>query len=243
LGCTLGMSVQYKLRVIESCITCKLREDRLFCNLHGEALTALDSLKFSASYPAGAVLFREGDIPQALMILCQGKAKLSAASSEGKVVILNIAEPGEVLGLSSVISGHPHETMAETLEPAQLDLIRREDFLKFLQRFPEVGVHAARELSEVHNRACTELRLLGLAQSVPQKLAVLLLQWNEKAPPNLRGRLKLSLTQEELGQLLGTSRESIARALGELRRQKIVSARGATLNILNEPGLRRIAGI
>lgn len=237
------MSSPYELRIIESCATCKLREDRLFCNLHGEALAELDRLKFSTSYPADAVLFREGDAPQAVMVLCQGKVKLSVASSDGKVVILNIAEPGEVLGLSSVISGHPHETTAETVEPAQVTVIRHDDFLKFLQRFPEVSVHAARELSEVHNRACAELRLLGLAQSVPQKLAVLFLQWNEKAPANLRGRLKLSLTQEELGQLLGTSRESIARALSQLRHRKLISVQGATLQILDEPHLREFAGV
>lgn len=236
------MPPPYELRVIDSCLTCKLNEERLFCNLHGDALAELDHLKFSASYPAGSVLFREGDTPKALMILCQGKVKLSVASSEGKVAILNIAQPGEVLGLSSAIAGHTYETTAETLEPAQVNVIRREDFLRFLQRFPEVGVHAARELSEVHNRACAELRLLGLAQSVSQKLAMLFLQWNDKMPAPARGRLKMSLTQEELGQVLGTSRESVARALSDLKRQKIISIRGATLQILDERRLSQVAG-
>lgn len=236
------MSSPYRLQVIESCLTCKLREDRLFCNLNAEPLAELDRLKFAANYPAGSVLFREGEPPKAVMILCQGKVKQSVASPEGKVVILNIAEPGEVLGLSSAISGHPHETTAETVEPVQVNVIRREDFLRFLRQFPEVSTHAAHELSEVHNRACAELRLLGLAQSVPQKLAVLFLQWNDKAPANSRGRLRLSLTQEELGQFLGTSRESVARALSELKRQKIVAIRGSVLQILDERRLRKLAG-
>lgn len=237
------MSAPYELRIIESCVTCKLREDRLFCNLHAEALAELDRLKFTATYPSGSVLFREGEAPQAVLVLCQGKAKLSVASREGKTVILSIAEPGEVLGMSSAISGHPHETTAETVEPVQVTVIRRNDFLAFLERFPEVSAHAARELSEVHNRACKELRLLGLAQSVPEKLAVLFLQWNEKLPANARGRLNLSLTQEEMGQLLGTTRESITRGLSELKRQKIVGIRGVTLHILDEPRLRQLAGI
>ena len=240
---TRRMAAPYELRIIESCVTCKLREDRLFCNLNADALAELDRLKFTASYPAGSVLFREGEAPQAVHVLCQGKVKLSVASQDGKTVILNIAEPGEVLGMSSAISGHPHETTAETVEPVQVTVIKRNDFLVFLERFPEVSAHAARELSEVHNRACKELRLLGLAQSVPQKLAVLFLQWNDKLPPNARGRLSLSLTQEELGQLLGTTRESITRGLGELKRQKMLAIRGVSLQILDEPRLRQLAGI
>lgn len=236
------MSEPYGLHVVDSCLTCKMREDRLFCNLSRPALEELQRIKFSASYPAGSVLFMEGQPAQSLLILCQGKVKLSVSSPEGKTVILSITDPGEVLGLSSVISGKPHETTAEAVEPVQVNAVKRADFLNFLQKFQDVSVRAAQELSQVHNTACRELRILGLSQSVTEKLATLLLQWDEKAGPARHGRVTVALTHEEIAQFLGTSRETITRTLNDFKKKKIISVKGASLQILDRGKLENLAG-
>ena len=67
------------------------------------------------TFPGGALLFVEGQIPRGAYVLCSGKAKLSTTSRDGKVLILKIAEAGEVLGLSAVISGTPFQLTAETM--------------------------------------------------------------------------------------------------------------------------------
>ncbi|MBI2683184.1 MAG: Crp/Fnr family transcriptional regulator [Acidobacteriales bacterium] len=236
------MQSPYSLSVIDSCVTCKLREDRLFCNLKPDALANLDRIKFSTSYAADAVLFMEGQPPTGVMILCQGRVKLSVTSAEGKTVILSIAEPGEVLGMSSAISGKPHEATAESLEPVQVNIIRRNDFLEFLKKFQEVSLHAAQELSHVHNTACREIRMLGLSQSVQEKLANLILQWDERVP-NSKGRLKVTLTHEEIAQLLGTSRETVTRTLNDLKKKKVIAIKGVSMQIMDRDRLQKMASV
>ena len=65
-----------------------------------------------------------------MFILCSGRAKLTTSSSEGKLLIVKIAEPGEVLGASATILGKPYEVSAETLEPALHFLLAGRTYLR-----------------------------------------------------------------------------------------------------------------
>ena len=86
------MDSESVLPLIRSCLSCRFREERLFCNLETDALHELERLKKSCA-------FSEGQVAEEVMILCQGSVKLSISSPEGKKIILNIADAGEVLGL------------------------------------------------------------------------------------------------------------------------------------------------
>jgi CRP/FNR family transcriptional regulator, cyclic AMP receptor protein len=94
----------YGLDIIESGLTCKMRADRIFCDLPPAGLQAFEAIKYATAYPKGAVLFVEGQAPRGIFVLCKGRIKLSICASDGKTVILKIAEPGEVLGLSATVS-------------------------------------------------------------------------------------------------------------------------------------------
>ncbi len=94
------MDSESVLPLIRSCLSCRFREERLFCNLETDALHELERLKKSRAFSEGQVLFREGQVAEEVMILCQGSVKLSISSPEGKKIILNIADAGEVLGLT-----------------------------------------------------------------------------------------------------------------------------------------------
>src|SRR6267154_880235 len=112
-----AMKTPYGLQVIESCLTCPMTKDRLFCNLSPRALEGLDAISSSATYPKGAILFVEGQEPRGVFVVCNGRVKLSAGSADGKSLILRIADPGEVVGLPGTISGKAYEATAEALEP------------------------------------------------------------------------------------------------------------------------------
>src|SRR5512141_1664362 len=101
--------------------------------MHAEAIEALESIKFTTVYPRGSILFAEGEAPRGVFILCSGRVKLTASSTEGRTLILKIAEPGEVLGLSAAILGKQYQMSAETLEPSQVNFVKRNDFLSLLQ--------------------------------------------------------------------------------------------------------------
>ena len=231
----------YGLEIIESCLTCKLREDRLFCNLSPGAVKDLEAIKYSTAYPKGAVLFVEGQSPRGVFILCKGRTKLSICSSDGKTLILKIAEPGEVLGLSATVSGKPYELTAETLDPCQVNFVKREDFIRYLREHNEVTLRVAEQLSDKYNTACHEIRSLGLSHSAAEKLAKLLLEWSEKNGDSKQpGRMKLALTHEEIAQMIGTSRETVTRLFADFKKRQIIQLKGSTLTIRNRGALETL---
>ncbi|HUY15266.1 MAG TPA: Crp/Fnr family transcriptional regulator [Terriglobia bacterium] len=237
------MRSPYGFEIIESCQSCSQKKTGFFCDLPPSAAQAFDAIKLTNAYPDGSVLFAEGDEPRGVFILCRGRVKLSVTSGDGKTLILRIAGPGEVLGLHGVISAKPFQATAETLEPCQINYVRREDFLRFLRERAEASLDAARELSYSYQVACEQVRSLGLANSAPAKLAGFLLDWAAKGSPAKEGtRVTLTLTHEEIGQMVGLSRETVTRTFGEFKHRQLVSVKGATLVIQNKPALEQFAG-
>jgi CRP/FNR family transcriptional regulator len=232
----------YGLRIIHSCLACSVREDRLFCRLSSEALAALDAIRQTSLYPAGAVLFVEGQPCRGLFILCSGKAKLTTSSARGRSLIVRVAEEGEVLGLSAAVSHSPYDVSAETLEPAQVNFLPREDFLRFLHQYGEVSVRVAQQLSAELHRAHRQMARIALAPSARAKLAGLLLEWgsSDVHPPPKGSAFQLALTHAEVGELIGSSRETVARILGQFRRQNLVQVKGTLVTLLDPARLEAL---
>jgi len=233
----------YGLDIVESCLTCKLREDRLFCDLDTASLQAFENIKYATAYPKGAVLFVEGQSPRGIFVLCKGRVKLSICATDGKTLILKIAEPGEVLGLSASVSGKAYELTAETIDPCQVNFIKREDFLRFLKDHSDACFKVAEQLSDKYNNACHEVRSLGLSHSAVEKLAKLLLDWSSRngEASKQEPRLKMVLTHEEIAQMIGTSRETVTRLFADLKKRQIVQSKGSTLHIRNKAALKVLA--
>lgn len=233
----------YGLDIIESCLTCKIRTERLFCDLPAAALQTFESIKYATAYPKGAVLFVEGQAPRGIFVLCKGRVKLSICATDGKTLIVKIADPGEVLGLSATVSGKPYELTAETLDPCQVNFVKREDFLRFLKEHSDACFKVAEQLSEKYNTACHEVRSLGLSHSAGEKLAKLLIELSSKngEAAKQEPRVKLALTHEEIAQMIGTSRETVTRLFADFKKRQIVQTKGSTLVIRNKTALRMIA--
>ena len=220
-----------------------MKTDHLFCDLPASALQSFEAIKYATAYPKGAVLFVEGQAPRGIFVLCKGRVKLSICSTDGKTLILKIAETGEVLGLSATVSGKPYELTAETVDPCQINFVKREDFLRFLREHSEACLRVAEQLSEKYNTACREIRSLGLSHSAAEKLARLLLDWSARNGESSKQepRVKLALTHEEIAQMIGTSRETVTRLFAELKKRQIVQAKGSTLVIRNKAALKSLA--
>ena len=233
----------YGMEIVESCASCKLRADQIFCNLSGSALQAFEQIKYTTAYPEGAVLFVERQEPRGIFVICKGTVKLSMSAPNGRTMIVKIAEAGEVLGLGATVSGKPYEMTAATIDPCQINFVKREDFLRFLKNDAQACFKVAEQLSAKYYTACNEVRSLGLSHSAAEKLAKLLLEWSAKngdsAKPELR--LKLRLTHEEIAQMIGTSRETVTRLLTDLKKHQILSARGSTLVIRDQAALSELA--
>lgn len=233
----------YGFEMNESCQTCKLRKNSFFCQLQAAALKSFDSAKFNSVYPEGAVLFMEKQDARGVFVLCEGQVKISVSSSEGKTLIMRIAKPGEVLGLTAVLGGTGYEATAETLRPCQVAFIRREDFLRFIAENPEVYQNIVKQIAAQHNGACEQLRTVALSSSVPARLAKVLLDWSAEAEQTKSGsRITMPLTHEEIGEFIGSSRETVTRTFTEFKTRHLVALKGSTVTIADRTALEQVAG-
>ncbi len=236
------MNSPYGLPCVESCFGCKLRSRDYFCgSLSQESRETFNQIKHTAVFPEGAVMFVQGQSPRGVFMLCQGQAKLSTTSREGKTLILRIARAGEVLGLEAAVTGAPYELTAETMQPCQLDFVNLKDFLRFLRVHSDTYLHAAQHISRNCQGAYDVIRSIGLSRSVSGRVAKLLLaSATDGRVTNGVVHASLSLTHEDIAQLVGTSQETITRTLSAFRKKDIVELKGSALIIHNKAALERM---
>jgi len=236
-----GMKTPYGLQVIESCLTCPLVKERIFCDLPQPVMAALDSISSSATYPKDAVLFVEGQEPRGVFVLCNGRVKLSTNSADGKSIIVRMAEPGELVGLPGTLSGKAYELTAEALEPLQANFIPRAAFLQFLREHGEAAMRVAEILSRIYLATLLEVRYLGFASSAGEKLARFLLDLpTMPTESNGHSRATLTLTHKEIGEMIGASRETVTRLFAHFKREHLIEVHGSTLVLTNKPGMEKL---
>ena len=237
------MPSPYGLDLIESCLTCPHHRDRLFCDLSPEALKNLAEITSASYYPKGAFLFLEGQDPRGIFVLCSGRVKLSGSSSAGKTIISRFVEPGEILGVASVISGRPYVLTAEVFQPAQANFVSRSHFLDFLRKHGEAALRTAQQLADNYDAALSELRNIGMSHSAEEKLARFLLDWSAKHPGSKnQNHFKLSLTHEEIASAIGASRETVTRVFSQFKKKGLLQMSGSSVAILNRSAFKQMAG-
>jgi CRP/FNR family transcriptional regulator, cyclic AMP receptor protein len=148
-----------------NCLNCDLRPARSFCDLPADALQSFNAIKTTSLYPRGATLFGEGRQPKGIFVLCDGRAKLSVCAENGKRLMLRVAGPGEVLGLSSTLSGKPYEITAEALDASQVVFVKRKDLLKFLRDHRDACLQVVHLLSGDLHSAYERVRSIGLSRT------------------------------------------------------------------------------
>jgi len=236
------MNTPYGLEIVDSCVTCKSRQSNWFCDLSSDVMKSFNLCSHQSTYPGGALLFVEGQNPRGAFLLCSGRAKLFTTSRDGKVLILKISQPGEVLGLSAVISGTPYELSAETAGPCQVNFVDRESLVNLVKKNGELGLHAAEALSREFQSAYRDIHDLVLARSSTGKLAKLLLSWtDDREKPAQEIRIRSSLTHEEMAQMIGSSRETVTRLLSSLKKKQVIRIEGSILVIRNRTALEALA--
>lgn len=214
-----------------------------FSKLTPEAIKDFMSIEHPASYPANMMLFSERDSAQGVFVVLEGEVKLSINSSDGRRLILRIAKKGEILALDSALSGQASEMTAETLYPCRIAKISRRDFLAFMGRHPDAYRIVTEELGRQIGMACSQLRTVALSSSAPEKLARLLLEFSQSGQSTEVGaRFRFSLTHEQVGEFIGTSRETVTRTLSAFKTHRLVDFKGSTLTIPNKLALASYAG-
>ena len=233
----------HHLNVIDSCFGCITTEDGLLCQLPHHILDDLNSIRQNAFFPRGARLFVEGESPRSVFILCSGQVKLNATSPDGQTVTLAVAERGEVLGLSNLLSNSPYLVGAETLVPCQVSIVSRLQFLQFMRAHTEVALRVAKHLSMELNRAWEQTLLITLAPSAQAKLARFLLAWaaEQRREVVVDVRLALNMTHEEIASRIGARRETVSRALADFCHQEVLRVNRGMVVVLQPEKLKALA--
>lgn len=215
-----------------------------FRSLSPDALAEFGTMTANLKCSAKTQLYSEEEVPTKVFILLEGQVKIGISARSGKHLILRIAKPGEVLGLSSAFSGNLYEETAESIGPCSLMTVCCSQFGGFLTRYPSAFQAVMREIGVQYELACSRLRVTGLSLSVASRLARLILEWSADGQATERGtQMHVALTHGEIGECIGTCRESVTRILGDLQRRQIVNVRGSILTVMDRSALEVCAGI
>lgn len=238
-----GPTTPFNLRVVESCYDCANRESGQICKLPQSSLRELNAIRQNAFYPRGVVLYAEGETPRGVHILCSGEVRLTAGSENGNEVILRVAKGGDILGLSNTMSREPHRVRAETLSACQIGFIPRLQFLQFLRAHPDASLRIVEHLSTELHDAWDQIRLVTLASSSNAKLIHFLLAWAASHGQEFAEGISLALymTHEEIAQSIGVSRETVSRALAELRQENLIRFSRGHILLVDPEKLKSLA--
>jgi len=215
--------------------------DKTFCDFPPAVADALEQEAVTTTYPTGAVLFAEGQSPRGVFIVRRGRVKLSICGSDGRTLILRIVEAGCPLGVAAVVSGRQYEATAETQEPCEVSFLRQSDLLRLMRLQGEIALWVTQHISDDYACTCREIRDLILSDSASEKLARLMVGWLDQntaaANPT---QVKMALTHEEIGQMIGTSRETVSRLFAGFKKQRLIQQNGCTLVIPNRVALESL---
>lgn len=191
----------------------------------------------------GVVLFAEGEPVRGVYILRSGRATVSISSSEGRVVMLRIAQAGDVLGLNSVLRNGSYDTTVRTLEPCRTDFIPRAQLIELMEQ-SETGARAmlkilGHELTDLTERA----KLVLLPVTVSGRLAKLLLRWSSEDGSHASNTPQFDklLTHEQIAQMICSTRETVTRLLATFVRQEVIRVTSDIIVISDRLGLERLA--
>ena len=225
-----------------SCDSCTVRVHQLFRHLNEKELQNVSINKITESYKRGSIIYREGNRMKGFYCVQSGIIKIYKTGSDGKEQIIRFAKPGDIIGYRSVMSNEPACTTTEVLEACALCHIPADMLMELVKTNGNFAV-------ELMKLTCKELGeanayITDIAQkTVKERLAEILIHLDNEFGVNAEGILNISLTREELSNIVGTATESIIRLLSEFRNDQMIELSGRKIKILDTPGLKYIAGL
>jgi CRP/FNR family transcriptional regulator, cyclic AMP receptor protein len=214
-----------------------VQRNSLFRGLPTATLDEIVALSARRSYTEGAVIFLRGDPGDALYGVVTGRVRISVSGPGGREVFLNIMEPGDSFGEIALLDGQSRTAAATALAPTELLVIQRENFLSLLRKESSLALHLINQLCQ-RARWTSELMEDSALLDVPARLAKRLLSLATLHGRPVPGGTQLRISQEELAQFLGLSRQIVNQHLQTWRGKNWISLGRGNVTICNERALR-----
>jgi CRP/FNR family transcriptional regulator, polysaccharide utilization system transcription regulator len=214
----------------------------LFKKLDEEEFNRLNYEKTCSLYKKGTVIYREGSRLTGFFCVTRGIVKILKTGIDGKEQIIRFAKKGEIIAYRSLLSQELACTTAKVIEEAVLCHIPYQTLLFLIKNNWQFSHHmlqiVCRELREANDY------ITDIAQkTVRERLAEVLLLLKENFDLDNQNTLQISLTREELANMVGTATESVIRLLSEFRQDKLIELQGRKIKFLDINGLRKVANI
>ena len=216
----------------------------LFAGLDVRLLRHLTDGAVRRTFPRGQALFHEGDSGESLYVVIEGLVKLSVASPDGREMLLAMVRPMESFGELSLVDGGPRSTSAVAVEATAVLVLRRSDLLEALRHEPALVDGVLRSMGSLVRRL-TEQTTDLVFLDVNERVAKLLVSLVERDGVSRDGTVvvDLALSQGELAEMVGVSRQSLNQALRKLAERGWITLDGRHVTVTDLDGLRRRAGL
>ena len=210
----------------------------LFSELSREELERISRVAVPRSFPAGVRVFHEGDRSDACYLVRSGDLRVTREHSDGRAITLANLGAGDIFGELAMLDGEVRSASVEALTDGELLALPAADFRRMLAEHSQISVKLiialTRRLRETNERVARQS-----FQTVPSRVAGVLTQLiAEEAAPEGRTGVTIRMTQADLAQLAGTSRESVSRFLATLERAGVVSVGRGRVTVVEPRRLR-----
>ena len=209
-----------------------LKRVPLFEELNEDELTGLSNVAMLRVFPRDRVVIMAEEEGDSLFVIHKGRVKVSIVSEDGREVILSILGEGNFFGEMALLDDNPRSANVTTMEETELLMVRRADFLRFIQQTPQVAIKLLGVLAQRLRK--TDRKIEGLALSdVTRRITQTLLQLaEEQGTPTPEGIvIRNRPTHQDLANMSGTTRETVSRVLKRLENQGYIIPRGKDLLI------------
>ena len=210
-----------------------LRQSSILSGLNDSEVAELAGLAIERSFVAGEFIVREGDSSNWFYIVAEGRVKILKYSSLGNEFTIAYFGPGDMFGIVATFTDKPYPASARALIETSLVAIKREDFIPFVLKYPQVALRIIETLGE--RLIDAQDRLGDLAgEMVEQRIIKTLLRLSATIG------LKLPFTRQEIAEMTGTTTETVIRILSQLKARNVISSVRSEIDILDVAGLRML---
>ncbi|HET9245052.1 MAG TPA: Crp/Fnr family transcriptional regulator [Xanthobacteraceae bacterium] len=216
-----------------------LRNHSLFRDLPAAVIEHLGSYMKTRRVVRGTTIFAKGDPGTGLMGVLAGTVKVSVASADGKDIVLNLFHEGEVFGEIALLDGRPRTADATAMSDCELVVIERRDFVPFLSNHPDVMLKFIEILCSRLRRTSEQVQDITFL-NLPTRLAKTLLQLTAAEDGSATAR-KAAVTQREISQMIGISRESTNKQLRAWAKRGWIRLERGGVNVVAPDKLAAIA--
>lgn len=219
-----------------------LRNVSLFSTLSETEIKEIEPYLVPAAFKKKDVVFSEGEPPDWLYIVAEGKLKLTKLSQDGKEIILEIISPMDYFGGLAVLRGFPYPANAVAMEDAKFFKISRNNVMKILDRFPNLMYSMTLQLGERIKESHETLKNIAL-ERVEARITALLLKLADKAGTKAGAAvvIDMKLTKQDIAEMVGTTVETSIRTMSRLKKSGILDEKNGKIVILDIAKLKAIS--